>query len=79
VSDRVLQLVDRSLSIYESCSWDPRAYIYHNFLTEEECDYFIQKAIDQGLTRSQVAAGKDGGISIDQPSDGAGIDCPDLT
>lgn len=37
--------------------------MYHNFMTEAECDYFIQKAIDQGLSRSQVAAGKEGGSS----------------
>ena len=26
----------------ELISWKPRAYLYHNFLTEEECDHIIK-------------------------------------
>ncbi|OAY60930.1 probable prolyl 4-hydroxylase 10 [Manihot esculenta] len=28
----------------EVISWEPRAFIYHNFLSEEECDYLISLA-----------------------------------
>ncbi|XP_044470278.1 probable prolyl 4-hydroxylase 10 [Mangifera indica] len=28
----------------EVISWEPRAFVYHNFLTEEECNYLIERA-----------------------------------
>lgn len=28
----------------EVISWEPRAFVYHNFLTDEECDYLIDLA-----------------------------------
>lgn len=28
----------------EQISWKPRAYIYHSFLSEEECDYIVELA-----------------------------------
>jgi hypothetical protein len=29
----------------EVLSWKPRAYLYHNFLTHEECDHIIKASI----------------------------------
>eukprot|EP01094_Clydonella_sp_ATCC50884_P014853 TRINITY_DN2542_c0_g1_i2.p1 TRINITY_DN2542_c0_g1~~TRINITY_DN2542_c0_g1_i2.p1 ORF type:complete len:277 (-),score=27.60 TRINITY_DN2542_c0_g1_i2:191-1021(-) len=53
-------LCDRpvDMSNVEVVSWDPRAFVYHGFLTDEECDYVVQKALDTGLKRSEVAAAK---------------------
>ena len=28
----------------ETISWKPRAYIYHNFMSEEECDHIVELA-----------------------------------
>ncbi|XP_004287769.1 PREDICTED: probable prolyl 4-hydroxylase 10 [Fragaria vesca subsp. vesca] len=28
----------------EAISWEPRAFVYHNFLTQQECDYLIDLA-----------------------------------
>ena len=28
----------------EQLSWHPRAWLYHNFLTPEECKHLIEKA-----------------------------------
>ena len=37
----------------EHLSWEPRASVYHGFLSHEECDYLIQKATPK-LTESEV-------------------------
>ena len=36
-------------------SWEPRIFVYPNFLSDEECEHFKQKGINAGLQRSQVA------------------------
>lgn len=28
----------------EQISWQPRAFLYHNFLSDEECDYLMELA-----------------------------------
>jgi hypothetical protein len=38
----------------EVLSWKPRAYLYHNFLTHEECDHIIKASSGGG---QQGAAG----------------------
>ncbi|QCD91151.1 prolyl 4-hydroxylase [Vigna unguiculata] len=35
---------DRGEQWVEVVSWEPRAFVYHNFLTKEECDYLIEIA-----------------------------------
>lgn len=40
-------------------SWHPRAFVYHNFLSDEECDHLIKTAAPM-MRRSKVVA-KDGG------------------
>lgn len=47
----------------ETLSWSPRAFLFHNFLTHEECDRIIALA-EPKLSRSQVVADK-GGSTID--------------
>ena len=47
----------------EQVSWKPRAYILHNFLSDEECDYIISLASSQ-LTKSAVVD-SDTGNSFD--------------
>ncbi|KAK9820337.1 hypothetical protein WJX72_009156 [[Myrmecia] bisecta] len=37
----------------ESLSWEPRAYLYHNFLSEEECDHLIALG-KPSMTKSTV-------------------------
>lgn len=46
------------MSNVEIVSWDPRAFVYHGFLSDEECEYIINKALDHGLKRSEVASDK---------------------
>ena len=41
-------------------SWDPRIWVYEDFLTEEECEHLINLGTQQGLTRSKVAAASKG-------------------
>ncbi|KAK9817816.1 hypothetical protein WJX72_002663 [[Myrmecia] bisecta] len=38
---------DGTLPWIEQLSWSPRAYVYHNFLSPEECDHIIAKARPQ--------------------------------
>eukprot|EP01026_Neomeris_dumetosa_P020946 TRINITY_DN1848_c1_g1_i2.p1 TRINITY_DN1848_c1_g1~~TRINITY_DN1848_c1_g1_i2.p1 ORF type:complete len:115 (-),score=5.46 TRINITY_DN1848_c1_g1_i2:55-399(-) len=44
----------------ETMSWSPRAFVYHNFLSEEECNHVIKLAATQ-LRRSTVVGDKEGG------------------
>ena len=39
----------------ETISWSPRAFIYHGFLTQDECSHLIQLAVNR-LERSKVVA-----------------------
>ncbi|KAG2309857.1 hypothetical protein Bca52824_029605 [Brassica carinata] len=34
----------------EMLSWEPIAFVYHNFLSKEECEYLISLAIPQSQT-----------------------------
>eukprot|EP01124_Arcella_intermedia_P015030 TRINITY_DN21580_c0_g1_i1.p1 TRINITY_DN21580_c0_g1~~TRINITY_DN21580_c0_g1_i1.p1 ORF type:complete len:255 (+),score=45.17 TRINITY_DN21580_c0_g1_i1:24-767(+) len=42
-----------SLEIIETVSWEPRIFIYHNFLSAEDCDYIVNLGKEK-VTRSQV-------------------------
>lgn len=42
-----------SKKIIQLSAWHPRAYLYKNFLSDEECDHLIQKATPR-LERSEV-------------------------
>ena len=44
----------------EQLSWEPRAYLLHNFLSEEECDHLIQLGTPS-LRKSSVVDSKTGG------------------
>eukprot|EP01125_Pyxidicula_operculata_P002344 TRINITY_DN1222_c0_g1_i2.p2 TRINITY_DN1222_c0_g1~~TRINITY_DN1222_c0_g1_i2.p2 ORF type:complete len:225 (-),score=41.02 TRINITY_DN1222_c0_g1_i2:1186-1860(-) len=39
----------------ETISWNPRIFIYHNILTQEECDYIVNLA-GEDVSRSQVVS-----------------------
>lgn len=43
----------------EVVSWAPRAFLFHNFLTEEECDHMIKMATPS-MTKSTVVDNKTG-------------------
>ncbi|BAT75340.1 hypothetical protein VIGAN_01318600 [Vigna angularis var. angularis] len=43
----------------EILSWEPRAFLYHNFLTKEECDYLINIA-KPDMQKSSVVDSKTG-------------------
>ncbi|KAJ0252218.1 prolyl 4-hydroxylase 8 [Hirschfeldia incana] len=43
----------------EVISWEPRAFLYHNFLTNEECDHLISLA-KPNMAKSKVADVKNG-------------------
>ncbi|KAH1244213.1 putative prolyl 4-hydroxylase 3 [Glycine max] len=43
----------------EILSWEPRAFIYHNFLSKEECEYLIELAKPQ-MVKSSVVDSKTG-------------------
>jgi prolyl 4-hydroxylase len=47
----------------EQISWEPRAFLFHNFLSEEECDHLIDLA-EGRLQKSTVVDSKTGG-SVD--------------
>ncbi len=47
----------------EPLSWHPRAWLYHNLLTPEECAYFIAKASPE-MEASQVVD-NDSGDAVD--------------
>ncbi|XP_028766385.1 probable prolyl 4-hydroxylase 3 [Neltuma alba] len=44
ISDRGDGLGERGQQWTEVLSWEPRAFIYHNFLSKEECEYLISLA-----------------------------------
>ena len=61
-----LSAKEHSRGVYvEQISWKPRAYIYHNFLSEEECDHIIHLS-EAHLERSSVIDSKTG-KPIDDP------------
>ena len=44
----------------EQLSWEPRAFLFHNFLSDEECDHLIELA-EGKLKKSTVVNSKTGG------------------
>ncbi|GAB2279399.1 hypothetical protein Dimus_014041 [Dionaea muscipula] len=42
--DRIGRGEDRGDQWVEVISWEPRAFVYHNFLSKEECEYLIELA-----------------------------------
>ncbi|GAB2282885.1 hypothetical protein Dimus_017419 [Dionaea muscipula] len=42
--DRIDRGDDRADQWVEVLSWEPRAFVYHNFLSKEECEYLIELA-----------------------------------
>lgn len=48
----------------ETISWRPRAYIYHNFLSQEEADYMV-KLVEKTVSRSHVVDVKTGHSKMD--------------
>ncbi|WOL13347.1 hypothetical protein Cni_G22117 [Canna indica] len=44
----------------EAISWEPRAFVYHNFLSKEECEYIIQLAMPH-IKKSTVVNSTTGG------------------
>ncbi|GMH34292.1 hypothetical protein BSKO_02126 [Bryopsis sp. KO-2023] len=56
----------------EILSWSPRAFVYHNFLTPEECDYFIDTAAST-LKRSTIVRQEGEAVSEGRSSFGTFI------
>ncbi|CAJ2642899.1 probable prolyl 4-hydroxylase 3 [Trifolium pratense] len=52
-------LVERKEQWTEILSWEPRAFIYHNFLSKEECEYMINLA-KPFMAKSSVVDSKTG-------------------
>uniref|UniRef100_A0A061QZX7 procollagen-proline 4-dioxygenase n=1 Tax=Tetraselmis sp. GSL018 TaxID=582737 RepID=A0A061QZX7_9CHLO len=48
----------------ETVSWEPRAFVYHGFLTDEECDYLVSQA-EPHMSRSAVVDADSGGSKLD--------------
>ncbi|GIL89928.1 hypothetical protein Vretimale_17939 [Volvox reticuliferus] len=48
----------------ETISWSPRAFVYHNFLTEAECDHLVMLGT-QRVSRSLVVDSKTGQSKLD--------------
>mmetsp|Transcript_21895 Transcript_21895/g.41762 ORF Transcript_21895/g.41762 Transcript_21895/m.41762 type:complete len:348 (+) Transcript_21895:64-1107(+) len=48
----------------EQLSWRPRAYLYHNFMTEQECDHVIEIA-SKTVRRSTVVDSETGEVKTD--------------
>ncbi|KAL6295520.1 hypothetical protein ACE6H2_003662 [Prunus campanulata] len=57
--ERTDGLGDREDQWTEVISWEPRAFIYHNFLSKEECDYLINLA-KPDMVKSTVVDSKTG-------------------
>ncbi|KAL1364248.1 hypothetical protein HN51_012408 [Arachis hypogaea] len=62
-SERGYGLVEQKKKWTEILSWEPRAFMYHNFLSKEECEHLINVAKPH-MEKSQVAD-SDTGQSID--------------
>ncbi|XP_039049554.1 probable prolyl 4-hydroxylase 3 [Hibiscus syriacus] len=58
-SERGKGLGKRGQQWTEILSWEPRAFIYHNFLSKEECDYLINLAKPH-MAKSTVVDSKTG-------------------
>ncbi|KAE8696782.1 putative prolyl 4-hydroxylase 10 [Hibiscus syriacus] len=58
-SERGKGLGKRGQQCTEILSWEPRAFIYHNFLSKEECEYLISLA-NPHMAKSTVVDSKTG-------------------
>ncbi|EOY15128.1 2-oxoglutarate (2OG) and Fe(II)-dependent oxygenase superfamily protein isoform 2 [Theobroma cacao] len=58
-SERGKELGKRGEQWTEVLSWEPRAFIYHNFLSKEECEYLINLAKPH-MAKSTVVDSKTG-------------------
>ena len=58
----------------EQISWEPRAFVYHNFLTPEECAHLVNlaKATAGGSKRATVADARAGGTFPSSQRTGSG-------
>ncbi|GBF94788.1 prolyl 4-hydroxylase-like [Raphidocelis subcapitata] len=56
---------DHSRRWIETISWRPRAYIFHNFLSQNEADYVV-KLVEKKVTRSHVVDVKTGVNKMDE-------------
>jgi len=61
----------RGEPVVEVLSWEPRAFLYHSFLSHEECDHLIQEATPR-LTRSGVVDNDTGGSLRDKSRTSSG-------
>ncbi|KAE9586702.1 hypothetical protein Lal_00004478 [Lupinus albus] len=59
ISDIDEGLVEKQKQWTEILSWEPRAFIYHNFLSKEECEYLINLAKPH-MAKSSVVNSKTG-------------------
>ncbi|KAJ7957916.1 Prolyl 4-hydroxylase alpha-like protein [Quillaja saponaria] len=59
ISERGDGLGERGEQWTEVISWEPRAFIYHNFLSKEECDYLMSLAKPH-MVKSSVVDSKTG-------------------
>ncbi len=48
----------------EAVSWKPRAFIYHNFMSEEECNHLLKLAVPQ-MRRSTVVGANGSSVEDD--------------
>ncbi|KAJ9507566.1 hypothetical protein QJQ45_019368 [Haematococcus lacustris] len=48
----------------ETIAWQPRAFVYHNFLTHAECDHLVDIG-DKRVSRSMVVDAKTGSSKLD--------------
>eukprot|EP01124_Arcella_intermedia_P014672 TRINITY_DN21215_c0_g1_i1.p1 TRINITY_DN21215_c0_g1~~TRINITY_DN21215_c0_g1_i1.p1 ORF type:complete len:293 (-),score=48.62 TRINITY_DN21215_c0_g1_i1:13-891(-) len=62
----------------ETVSWEPRIFIYHNFLTEEECNEIIQLA-EPDISRSLVVGKTGNDLSDVRTSHGVFADFKHMT
>eukprot|EP01094_Clydonella_sp_ATCC50884_P011126 TRINITY_DN20923_c0_g1_i1.p1 TRINITY_DN20923_c0_g1~~TRINITY_DN20923_c0_g1_i1.p1 ORF type:complete len:303 (-),score=34.10 TRINITY_DN20923_c0_g1_i1:268-1176(-) len=49
---------DIDLSCVEVISWEPRAFLYHGFLSDEMADHMMAIGYSQGIVPSKVASGE---------------------
>ena len=78
LSDNALGDQSKNGTWIEPYAWQPRAFVIHNLLSDEECDHLIEAGKD-GLKRSTVVKGysngeKEENIYKGRSSDGAWVD-----
>mmetsp|Transcript_35089 Transcript_35089/g.99514 ORF Transcript_35089/g.99514 Transcript_35089/m.99514 type:complete len:348 (-) Transcript_35089:159-1202(-) len=66
------QALQREASPIEVVSWEPRAFVYHGFLSGEECEHLINLAKPR-ITRSGVVNTETGGSHLDKVRTSSGM------